>query len=408
MKLRKFCGFTLVELLVVIAIIGVLIALLLPAVQAAREAARRMQCTNKLKQIGIATHNYHDTYTNAYPAGATSRLPKAGGGAAATTRRISGFVAMLPFLEQTALYQSISSGDCKIDWSADPTAAAGASEVGAATDAAGVNPRDYMITNLDPLLCPSDGGGKSKGTNDMSRNNYRLSYGDFAPHSDNLHLESAIQTVGTASGNICSYSRGAFAIHKWNGMHSLTDGTSNTLLASERCIATNKRQVRQGYVATTTYVTPLVDTATAPFNLNAQACLTAKGTGANLTTAIADADIADYSGKRWIDGAVAYTGFNTILPPNAPSCIGGLNVTGGGIVSASSFHSGGVNAVLGDGAVKFFSDTTDTTGVNGATFGTTAPTSAADAIKYVQSSGKSWHGVWGALGSRNGGESVSP
>jgi hypothetical protein len=232
-----------------------------------------------------------------------------------------------------------------------------------------------------------------------------LSYGDFAPHSDNLHGEAAIQTIGTASGNICSYNRGAFSIHKWEGMHSLTDGTSNTLLASERCIATNKRQVRQGYVASSTYATPFTDTCTAPFNLNAQACLTAKGTGANLNTAITDTNIADYSGKRWIDGAVVYTGFNTILPPNAPSCIGGFGVTNGGIVSASSFHSGGVNSVLADGAVKFFSETIDTTGLNG--YAGTTP-AVADANKWVQNSGKSWHGVWGALGSRNGGESVSP
>ncbi|MDR2439755.1 MAG: DUF1559 domain-containing protein [Planctomycetaceae bacterium] len=426
MKIRQFCGFTLVELLVVIAIIGVLIALLLPAVQAAREAARRMQCVNKLKQIGIATHNYHDTYINAFPAGATARMPKGAGGTGdATPRRISGFVAILPFAEQTALYQSLTSGEFAFGWSAD--SAAGGGEIANANDYAGVNARTYLTTTLDPWLCPSDGGGKSKGTNDMSRNNYRLCYGDFAPHSANLrggNSDEAVPTVGTADTNACSYNRGTFAIHQWNGMHSLTDGTSNTILASERCIATNKRQVRQGYVLTN-LVTPYPAGGGVPHNINAQNCLAAKGTGANITTDIGDDEIGDFSGKRWLDGAVAYTGFNTILPPNAPSCLGPGSeevedpdggesstepidvIVTGGIVTASSFHPGGVNAVLADGAVRFISETIDTTSVNGATFGTTAPTTAADAIKYIQTSGKSWHGLWGAMGSRNGGESAS-
>ena len=85
-------GFTLVELLVVIAIIGMLIALLLPAVQAAREAARRMQCTNHLKQFGLAIHNFHDTF-NALP-------PRAVGDG-----RVTAFVFLLPFQEQQSLYE---------------------------------------------------------------------------------------------------------------------------------------------------------------------------------------------------------------------------------------------------------------------------------------------------------------
>ncbi|MDR1141132.1 MAG: DUF1559 domain-containing protein, partial [Planctomycetaceae bacterium] len=94
MKIRRFRGFTLVELLVVIAIIGVLIAMLLPAVQAAREAARRMQCTNHLKQMGIAIHNFHD---------ARDGLPPSCVG----SQRVSFFVLIMPFIEQQAAYQSL-------------------------------------------------------------------------------------------------------------------------------------------------------------------------------------------------------------------------------------------------------------------------------------------------------------
>src|SRR5881227_396026 len=95
-------GFTLIELLVVIAIIAVLIALLLPAVQAAREAARRIQCTNNLKQLGLAAQNYHDI-NNAFPSGSYTTL--AGGKG---NENFSCFVRMLPFMEQTPTYNSVN------------------------------------------------------------------------------------------------------------------------------------------------------------------------------------------------------------------------------------------------------------------------------------------------------------
>jgi len=91
-------GFTLVELLVVITIIGILIALLLPAVQAAREAARRMQCTNNLKQMGLAIHNYMDTYRETFPAG----RPETG----TRTRAHALFTHILPFMEQKTVYDT--------------------------------------------------------------------------------------------------------------------------------------------------------------------------------------------------------------------------------------------------------------------------------------------------------------
>src|SRR5512143_367601 len=102
--MRRRSAFTLVELLVVIAIIGILIALLLPAVQAAREAARRSQCTNNLKQLGLALHNYHDTHQMfVYRKGGTT-----GGSATQSNQgRLSGFIPLLPYWEQRPMYDRI-------------------------------------------------------------------------------------------------------------------------------------------------------------------------------------------------------------------------------------------------------------------------------------------------------------
>ncbi|MBI2480925.1 MAG: DUF1559 domain-containing protein, partial [Planctomycetia bacterium] len=151
-------GFTLVELLVVIAIIGILVALLLPAVQAAREAARRMQCGNNLKQIGVAMHNYHDTYktlppgtVNAATNNAASMIailndPRTGG-----TLNHTGHMLILPFMEMQPLHDQINFNICSSGFAGTNT--------GTGLRGGWPNANTPLMKNLIPsYLCPSDRG----------------------------------------------------------------------------------------------------------------------------------------------------------------------------------------------------------------------------------------------------------
>jgi prepilin-type N-terminal cleavage/methylation domain-containing protein/prepilin-type processing-associated H-X9-DG protein len=413
MKIRQFCGFTLVELLVVIAIIGVLIALLLPAVQAAREAARRMSCTNKLKQIAIATHNYHDSYGGGlFPYGAQQYFPVNASAARQTSVRISGFIGMLPFFEQMALYNNLVSGKFWFNPNAKnfgvtttPTTATGTAN-GSTFDAAGqavCGQYGYADKLVDALICPSDPNGKQKDNNCQSRNSYRLCYGDYPVHAKLLAgatLATGNTSTGNADTNICGASRGVFALQQQMGMHSITDGTSNTLLASERLVGVQTVKIRQGIVSSGVVpgdIADIDDKVVSGTSLVPDTFATAaKGTRPDDYSSTAVTNTITESGMRWMDGSPIYTGFTTILGPNAPSYA--TTDTGAALINASSYHSGGVNAAMADGAVKFFSDTIPVNGSNG---GSNDP-------EKVYTSSRSSRGVWGALGTRNGGETVSP
>lgn len=190
---RRALGFTLVELLVVIAIIGVMVGLLLPAVQAAREAARRMQCTNNLKQIGLGLHNYHDTYRR-FPAGFyqfTTGLPNE-----------STWIAhILPFIEQKNLYDGI------VAWQqfGSPPAGSGVQRV--------------TSTFLPTMTCPSDVPVELAATN-WARGNYAANNG-IGPMS----------TVGVNS--VARGPLGVFIQNMSRNMAEILDGTSNTAMVSE-------------------------------------------------------------------------------------------------------------------------------------------------------------------------------
>ncbi|EAQ77979.1 DUF1559 domain-containing protein [Blastopirellula marina] len=226
-------GFTLVELLVVIAIIGVLIALLLPAVQQAREAARRMQCTNQMKQLGLALHNYHDTHLAFPPAvinpgcvgGDSSPFPAT---MKDNVRNITGHLLILPFLEQGALHS-------KLDFRY-PMGLAAHGDVSdpSATDAAG-NMAALQGTRLDFFACPSDpfdvvGDDDSTSGYYYNKDYYRTSYGfissDWSDHGDNAKL-----LWGSTANNASQ--RPAFGINGSAKMGDITDGMSNTVIMAE-------------------------------------------------------------------------------------------------------------------------------------------------------------------------------
>jgi prepilin-type N-terminal cleavage/methylation domain-containing protein len=198
---RRHPGFTLIELLVVIAIIAVLIALLLPAVQQAREAARRSQCKNNMKQIGLALHNYHDTL-NVFPLNAT------------VTKHRSGYVGMLPYMDQAPMYN-------QMNLDLDQTVA----------------PNLQFNTKIIPILqCPSDPdsaimGPGADGCGTGAPADYSFNVGDNKNSGTNTNAQGT-----DVYGNNAQYtpSRGVFTRYQWSAkIAQITDGTSNTIAMGE-------------------------------------------------------------------------------------------------------------------------------------------------------------------------------
>ncbi|MDR2705832.1 MAG: DUF1559 domain-containing protein [Planctomycetaceae bacterium] len=351
-------AFTLVELLVVIAIIGALIALLLPAVQAAREAARRMQCTNHLKQFGIGLHNYHDTLSG-LPASASimGNFP-----------RFSPHMMLTPFMEMSARWEGFVA-DPK-----DPGVPASSS----------YGTWDYapFIGKVTVLLCPSDQNSTLDGFRGIARTNIMVCRGD------GMYNSEYPPEVG---GNVTS--RSAFNPYLWNGLEIISDGTSNTIAASEAVSSnildsTEDRQIKGGV---SVFTGSMRDTYWQDLQTN---CLNRRA-GDMFTGNSLDED----RGGLFNLGSAVHTGFHTVFPPNSISC-GGAGNTGTfpyntvfwGVLSANSNHPGGVNALRFDGSVSFVSETINC----GNAYGTQTVN---------QTDGESRYGVWGALGTPSSGES---
>ncbi len=382
-------GFTLVELLVVIAIIGILIALLLPAVQAAREAARRMQCTNNLKQIGLAIHNYHDA-SKAFPNFANIMVPFTDANLPAARNEVSGLVAMLPYIEQGARYDAaLGLNTSTVQWSSvlDDN----------------VNATWPIWTEPVPaFLCPSDGGAKSGGGNGVTaRANYRLSVGDYPPLFSLTNGTTKLPAYGngTEPGYTTARDRGAFGVGTFKSMGGITDGTSNTIAVAERL---SGRPATQEYKVGLGVVASAFDSGNKAVS-NPRECANAKGKGNAFAAGIETVgEGTQHYSLSWVCGNPASCTFATILPPNSPSCAVMADAFEAVLISASSNHTGGINGLLMDGSVHFYSETVNAGNATWAPNGTTA-----EPQRTGKPSGASVYGVWGALGSRNGGESVA-
>ncbi|QDT65744.1 DUF1559 domain-containing protein [Calycomorphotria hydatis] len=323
MPLNRRQGFTLVELLVVIAIIAILIALLLPAVQQAREAARRSQCNNNLKQIALALHNYHDNY-NMFPQGQYRCYAPSctSSGIARSWKGFGWMVMILPYVEQKNIYD-------KWDFSAD------------FGNGSGGNGNPALAKNvITTFRCPSD----------------LLYPGDYPGNNYFGCAGSTPELWGSESNGI---------FQRWTKtrIRDVTDGTSNTIMLSENLTGDDDPSTVNDSDMVAYHTNPAVhfaddDFPTAP-ELEAIA-----GT----CDAVDPMLLGSYSrcGRNWASPYPNQTLFNTAAPPNwkhRTCALGGANFGScadrNGIYPPRSRHIGGVHIAMGDGSAHFVSENID-------------------------------------------------
>ena len=403
------------ELLVVIAIIGVLVGLLLPAVQAAREAARRMSCSNNFKQIGIGLHNYHGAYNQLplHGTGATDEMnnngmdsripgmvPVPGG---FTRLELSYLVGLMPFIEQQGLWETISSPYEDEDmeyWAA----------MGPRPDTIQYDP---WRTEIPTLRCPSDPG---KGLPALGRTNYAACTGDGNTRANTggttfngMTMMWRYETQSNVMQQVRAGQRGMFVPRTEMNFRDVLDGLSNTIMCGEIPTDLGDRD-RRTVVARQVSGGPVWTSDTTN---NPSACIDAGHldplrpqfwcpvTGGSGCTPPDIAGPTVGRGYRWASFFTVYSQVMTIRPPNSENCA----PTGAQAFSLSppgSRHPGGCHVLMGDGAVKFITDSIEAGNQN-------APVvwrQNAMAQSATVPGSMSPYGLWGALGTRASKETI--
>ena len=379
MKMKRWIhpGFTLVELLVVIAIIGILIALLLPAVQAAREAARRMQCSNNLKQIGLAFHNYCSTYKS-MPTFAPMAARQGGivgvPGVAPTVeaaccsggKGVSVHTRLLPYMEQSSIWEMVPN----LEWvyltcSPDHVRLNALPLDGKTMAAVGAIP-------IPTFRCPSDGGPNTMNTiaviddnmNSGDNGHVALDPGEASTTATTNYVSCS----GSATGTYYDHNHptdGAFSYDVWGGMEKMTDGTSNVIIFSETIIGDGSLEYSDRVIGPSTPPAPMQPWTRSGYSTVGQLPAGVWQANPGLTGFTDNPDIPSliagttswvgWRGSLWLSSRPYATQFSTYSPPNPPYPDWGTR-NAYGFYSARSFHTGGVQTIKGDGSVTFVSN----------------------------------------------------
>ncbi len=404
-------GSTLVDLVAVLAMVAMIVAWVVIDLQQKREAARQVTCQNNLRNIGIAMIHYHRVHGQLPTHGTGTHDessaqgdegdagPEGAGGKGGGNngKSLSFLVGILPHLDQQTLWETISQPSSK---TVTGELAAGSfwNAMGPATSQRAYPP---WVTDLSVLRCPSD---PRKGET-TGRTNYAACLGDALDYQ----MDSAVRfderskswkLDPLARKRVDAAARGAFVFREDMKLSDITDGLANTILVGE--IATNQgdRDVRTspalGLGSQTSEIPvrgglfdaprsgdQFVDPERPRFWIGPEDRFAPK------LPSCAD----EFRGMRWADARAVFTGFNTILPPNAYLQVAGDDISGPAVAPASSQHPGGVHLLLADGSTQFITDSIDSGNVWGGTIrlgmeGGLAPGSPSP------------FGPWGSLGTR--------
>jgi prepilin-type N-terminal cleavage/methylation domain-containing protein/prepilin-type processing-associated H-X9-DG protein len=336
-------GVTLVELLVVIAIVALLIGLLLPAVQLARESARRAACGNNMKQLALAVLSYENSFQELPPAINNPLICKLTGGTVwnGQWHRLSYVAGVLPYLEEQSLFDDV---------------------ITTVRTGGGVETSPVFRTQLAKLKCPSDPNGAPLPAGQLGTTSYHANRGDLPVPPDGWQRRGPFYRGYDVRTNINSAVKIAH----------IRDGTTNTVMLGEVVIGFPTATMPAGIGRSSS---PIL------WNTPPAICLPLVS-GNSYTTATTTEKLP---GRNWGDSLLAYTLFYMHSGPNTPRC----EEFGRAFVPASSYHPGGVTVTFCDGSMRFMSDTVD------AGIPTVGPSGA---------SGPSIRGVWGAIATIAGGE----